>query len=164
MVNRPISSHRPSMSMSVSHSQATKRLLCQKTSGAFFGQEGVFHSTLSGMTRSATVIAASSCVLISLSRMDMSKYLAFAREVARDSDLEVIVMNCLGTTIEKNLAELPFLAGVKPRQIRLLATMVRYVPLKEGEVVFEGNHHQPYHQYALPDSQSFYFLWCRWCR
>lgn len=82
--------------------------------------------------RLASVSAVTEVTVAVLTRDKLTAFLAASDEITKE-----IITSTMGATTTKNLETLPFLAGISPRRIEVLSSMLHYVPLKEGAVLFE---------------------------
>lgn len=114
------------------HPNEEKKFLCFKKAGDFFGENAILADE--PKPRNATALVTEPVVTLELTRKNLEAFLL------RNEELKEKLFMIIGRRMENYLGEIPFLKNTPFRERQILGSMLTYVPLKQGEILFrEGS-------------------------
>eukprot|EP00475_Leptophrys_vorax_P029644 TRINITY_DN4375_c0_g2_i1.p1 TRINITY_DN4375_c0_g2~~TRINITY_DN4375_c0_g2_i1.p1 ORF type:complete len:629 (+),score=169.02 TRINITY_DN4375_c0_g2_i1:34-1887(+) len=119
-----------SVDITVDDSSGGKKFLCNKQAGDFFGESAILSEEKKSRNASASA-AGDDVELLELTKEQLEKFLG------RRDHLRERIFHIIGRRMENYLGEIPFLSNMTFRERQLLGSMLHYVPLKEGSILFE---------------------------
>jgi CRP-like cAMP-binding protein len=122
-----------SVDITVEDPNAGKKFLCNKQAGDFFGEAAILSEEKKNRNATATA-AGDDCELLELTKEQLERFLN------KRDQLRERIFHIIGRRMENYLGEIPFLANMTFRERQLLGSMLHYVPLKQGNILFsEGS-------------------------